>query len=84
MEELKKLKKLFNTNKKGDTHCFSLVCWTDGMWSINVTDDWHKWSDKNIPSLDYKYATPEQAVEQFFQYIKKHKIKIKELQDDAP
>lgn len=39
-DKLAKLRDLFNTNKSGDTHCFSLVCWTDGFWSVEVTDDW--------------------------------------------
>ncbi len=82
MEELKKLKKLFDTNKTGDTNCFSLVCWTDGLWSIEVVDDWHKWIEKEIPTLKYKYTTPEIAIEQFFEHIKKNNINIKELQTD--
>jgi len=82
MDKLKKIKKLFNTNKDGTTHCFSLVCWTDGMWSVNVTDDWHKWLGKDVPKLEYKYYTPEEAIRQFFNHIKTHKINLKELQSD--
>ncbi len=80
-EKLKKLKKLFNTNKSGHTFCFSLVCWTDGLWSVKVTDDWHKWIDKNKPMLDYKYQSPELAIDEFFKHIKKYSIIPKRLQE---
>lgn len=80
-KELEKLKNLFNTEKSGHTHCFSLVCWTDGMWGINVTDSWQMWSDKEIPKLDYKYPTPNEAIDAFFLHIKKHNIDVKKLQE---
>ena len=82
MEKLNKIKELFNTKKKGDIFCFSLVCWTDGMWSVRVTDSWSNWSDKNIPKLGYKYATPNQACDAFLEHIKKYEIDVKKLQGD--
>ncbi len=80
MKQLEKIKKMFNTDKKGDTHCFSLVCWTDGLWSVDVTDDWHKWLYNDIPKLDWKFKTPQIAVEEFLKHLKKHKIDSKKLQ----
>lgn len=80
IELLEKLKKLFRTNKSGDTYCFSLVCWTDGYWSIEVTDDWHKWSEKGINEMRSKYSTPENAIKSFMDYVKENNINIKNLQ----
>ena len=82
MKGLEEIKKLFNTNKNGDTICFSLVCWTDGFWSVNVTDSWHKWSDKKIPQYNYRHSSPEIAIKEFLKYVKDNNIDCKELQEN--
>ena len=82
MKELEKIKDMFNTTGSGMTHCFSLVCWTDGFWSVNVTDDWHKWSENNIPNLEFRFPTPQMAVTAFLKHIKKNNINLKELQEN--
>ena len=81
MIALETLKKLFNTDKTGNTYCFSLICWTNGRWSIVVTDDWYKWTDNATPRLDYTYSTPSKAVNAFLAHIKKHNINLKSLQE---
>lgn len=81
MKELMELKELFDTNKSGDTHCFSLVCWTDGLWSVNVTDSWRNWLDYDVPALDYKYDTPNVAIREFLRHLKEHSIVPSELQE---
>lgn len=77
-----KLSSLFSLHGKGDTYAFSLNCWTDGMWSVKVTDNWHKWLDEKIPELNYKYATPLQAVKAFLEHVEKNKIDVKSLQGE--
>jgi hypothetical protein len=81
MEKLEEIKKLFNTNKRGDSICFSLQCWTDGMWSVNVTDDWNTWLEKKVPMLNYKFRTPEKAMDAFLEHIKVNEIDVKKLQN---
>jgi hypothetical protein len=59
---------------------WSLVCWQNGYWSIEVTDDWHKWLDKKIEKSNLQYSTPEIACIEFLKFIKDNKINIRSLQ----
>jgi len=81
-ELLEEIKSKFNIKKKQrmDVVAFSLRYWQRGYWSIEVIDDWHKWSDKGIELPRKMYGTPEIACEEFLSFIKKNKISIKKLQ----
>ena len=81
MKELLEIDKLFNKKKqKLDQHAFSLVRWKNGLWSISVTDDWHKWIEQGLYEENYLYKTPEDACIAFLSFVKKNKINIKKLQ----
>ena len=78
LESKFKVKKL--KPKELQTYMFSLVCWENGYWNIEITDDWHKWIDKSLSLPPYLYVTPRYAVIKALEYIKKHRINIKKLQ----
>ena len=80
MEELTEQFKF--KNPKHSIHCFSLVCWQNGYWSISITDDWHKWIDAKIDMPNDLWETPEAAVEGFLEFVRVNKIKLSELQSD--
>lgn len=70
-------------NKKNQKYSiiqWSLVKWQDGYWSVQVTDDWHKWLDKGIKESQFRYFTPKVACKEFLKFIKANKINIKKLQ----
>ncbi|MEK6880079.1 MAG: hypothetical protein AABY22_10745 [Nanoarchaeota archaeon] len=79
---ISEINSLFKVHKKQDYSIimWSLVCWQNGYWSIQVTDDWHKWLDCKIEQPNLQYVTPELACNQFLSFIKNKKINIKKLQ----
>ena len=78
---LNQIKKKFRTKKNPmDQICFSLIYWQRGMWSIKVTDDWHKWSDAGIEEPRYLYETPEEACIGFLRFLEVNKVDVKKLQ----
>ena len=62
-------------------HMWSLVCWNNGYYSIEITDNWHNWLSKNIELPRLLYPTPEKACMAFLKFIKKNKIDCKSLQE---
>ena len=62
---------------------FSLARDEKGYWSIEVTDDWHKWSEKGLlhkDEMNSRYITAEAACEAFLKFVKDNKIKVSKLQ----
>ena len=83
-ELMEEIKSKFKVKKKRrmDVIAFSLRYWQRGYWSIEVVDDWHKWSEKGIEMPRLMYATPEIACKEFLKFIKENKINIKKLQSE--
>lgn len=78
---IKQIEKKFRIKENPyDQICFSLVYWQRGLWSIRVTDDWHKWMDSNIELPNDLYKTPEDACIGFLRFVEENKINIKKLQ----
>ena len=78
---MEQIRKKFRTKQNPiDQYCFSLVYWQRGMWSIKVTDDWHKWMDAGIEMPNNLYETPEDACIGFLRFIEENKINVKSLQ----
>lgn len=80
-KKIEYIKELFNTDKKKSIPCFSLVCLTDGMWTIKVHDGVKTWINKNIPEFCYKYSSSEEAVEKFLRHVFKYNINVRKLQE---
>lgn len=79
---IKIISSLFEFKGSGDTICWSLHHWTDGYWSIKVTDNWHKWVDNKIPELGFKYSTPLAACQAFLKHVSENDIVLHELQGE--
>ena len=80
-ELLENIRKKFRIKENPlDQICFSLIYWQRGLWSIKVTDDWHKWMDKGIEFPSYLYETPEEACISFLKFLEQNKIDVRKLQ----
>jgi hypothetical protein len=52
-------------------------------WNFSVVNSWHKWSDAKLKNDFGSWNTPEGAVQEFLDYVKKNKINVKSLMDKS-
>ena len=62
------------------TYDFTLGKFPDG-WCFKVVNSWQKWMAANRQHEFGNYQTPEEAVQDFLNYIREHRIMVSGLQE---
>lgn len=79
---LRKVNKAFGVDEKPNSFTYIYhIGMIRGDFVFTVVDEWHRWLDKHY-QVDFRGATPQDAIQGFLQYIEHNNINPAKLRSE--